>query len=230
MSRCDLTDREWEVIQPLLPNRPRGMPRVTTAGSSTASLHFAHRGAVARSAGGSWALHDRLQPLVQEGGGMEARFQCLERRDAGEASSHRQFDLRRAPTRGGLTGKIHVIVGTNGLPVKFVLSAGQVSDKARVEELLDGVPPAHDTVADRGHDAQAILDLIRDHGSQPRIPTQSNRKKQRSVDPAPADSAISSSASSTAQTLPRERHTRQQTRPKLPVRHRPRIRKTLLAS
>jgi transposase len=28
MSRYDLTDFEWRVIQPLLPNKPRGIPRV----------------------------------------------------------------------------------------------------------------------------------------------------------------------------------------------------------
>lgn len=28
MSRFDLTDREWAMIQPLLPNKPRGVPRV----------------------------------------------------------------------------------------------------------------------------------------------------------------------------------------------------------
>jgi transposase len=28
MSRYDLTDFEWSVIQPLLPNKPRGVPRV----------------------------------------------------------------------------------------------------------------------------------------------------------------------------------------------------------
>jgi transposase len=28
MSRYDLTDFEWRVIEPLLPNKPRGMPRV----------------------------------------------------------------------------------------------------------------------------------------------------------------------------------------------------------
>jgi len=28
MSRCDLTDFEWRVIEPLLPNKPRGVPRV----------------------------------------------------------------------------------------------------------------------------------------------------------------------------------------------------------
>ena len=28
MARYDLTDFEWKVIQPLLPNKPRGVPRV----------------------------------------------------------------------------------------------------------------------------------------------------------------------------------------------------------
>jgi hypothetical protein len=28
MSRYDLTDFEWSVIEPLLPNKPRGVPRV----------------------------------------------------------------------------------------------------------------------------------------------------------------------------------------------------------
>ena len=28
MARFDLTDFEWSVIEPLLPNKPRGMPRV----------------------------------------------------------------------------------------------------------------------------------------------------------------------------------------------------------
>ena len=28
MSRYDLTDSEWRVIAPLLPNKPRGVPRV----------------------------------------------------------------------------------------------------------------------------------------------------------------------------------------------------------
>ena len=28
MSRYDMTDFEWSVIQPLLPNKPRGVPRI----------------------------------------------------------------------------------------------------------------------------------------------------------------------------------------------------------
>lgn len=47
--------------------------------------------------------------------------------------------------------------------------------------MLAGLEPATDTVADRGYDAKAILDLIAEHGSEPHIPTQRDRKHQRSV-------------------------------------------------
>lgn len=74
------------------------------------------------------------------------------------------------------------MVDAHGLPLKLLLTPGQASDKAVVADLLDGLQPATDTVADRGYDAQAILDLIVQHGSRPHIPTQRDRKLQRSVD------------------------------------------------
>ena len=64
------------------------------------------------------------------------------------------------------------------------MTPGQASDKAGVPALIAGLPPARDTVADRGYDAEAIVALIAAHGSRPHIPTQKDRKAQRSVDPA----------------------------------------------
>ncbi|MCB4770621.1 transposase [Ancylobacter sp. Lp-2] len=49
--------------------------------------------------------------------------------------------------------------------------------------LIGGLPPAQALVADRGCDAQAILDRVRDRGGRAHIPTQRDRKIQRSVDP-----------------------------------------------
>lgn len=71
----------------------------------------------------------------------------------------------------------------DGLPLRIVLSAGQASDKAAVEALIDGLPPARALVADRGYDAKAIIDLVQAHGGCAHIPTQKDRKLQRSVDP-----------------------------------------------
>ena len=72
----------------------------------------------------------------------------------------------------------------NGLPLRIVLSAGQASDKAAVAALLQGLPPARALVADRGYDARAIVEMVRQHGGEADIPTQRDRKVQRSVDPA----------------------------------------------
>jgi len=68
------------------------------------------------------------------------------------------------------------------LPVRIVLSAGQASDKAAVPALLDGLAPAKALIADRGYDAQAIIDLVGQSGGQAHIPTQRDRRVQRSVD------------------------------------------------
>ena len=80
-----------------------------------------------------------------------------------------------------MSTKIHTVVDACGLPVKLLLSAGQVSDKAMVADLLDGLRPADDTVADKGYDAAAILEQIAEHGSRPHIPTQGGRNTPRSV-------------------------------------------------
>ena len=76
------------------------------------------------------------------------------------------------------------MVDGHGLPVRFVLTPGQASDKAAVPALIEGLRPARDVVADRGYDARAILELLVAHGSRPHIPTQRDRKSQRCVDPA----------------------------------------------
>ena len=48
--------------------------------------------------------------------------------------------------------------------------------------LIDRLPPARALVADRGYDAQAVIDLVRQTGGQAHIPTQRDRKVQRSVE------------------------------------------------
>ena len=75
------------------------------------------------------------------------------------------------------------MVDARGLPVRFVLTPGQASDKTTLPRLIEGLPLARDVVADRGYDARAVLELIAEHGSQPHIPTQRDRHVQRSVDP-----------------------------------------------
>jgi len=74
------------------------------------------------------------------------------------------------------------VVDACGMPVRFVLTPGQASDKTTAPALLDGLPLARNVVADRGYDARAIVELIEAGGAVAHIPTQSNVKVRRSVD------------------------------------------------
>lgn len=83
-------------------------------------------------------------------------------------------------SRGGLSTKINAVVDENGLPVRLVLSAGQAHNLKAVPELLAGLKCRH-VVADRGYDADALLDLIRIRGAKAHIPSTSQRIVHRSV-------------------------------------------------
>jgi transposase len=75
------------------------------------------------------------------------------------------------------------VVDESGLPVRLALTAGQASDKAAAPALLEQMPAATIVVADRGYDWQHLIDLVGRRGGQAHIPTQRDRKVQRSVDP-----------------------------------------------
>jgi transposase len=85
-------------------------------------------------------------------------------------------------SRGGLSTKINAVVDENGLPIRLSLSAGQTSDKAAAPALIDSLTRTAHVVADRGYDAMALVDQIRSCGARTHIPTQRDRKVQRSVD------------------------------------------------
>lgn len=69
------------------------------------------------------------------------------------------------------------------MPVRLALTTGQASDKATAPALLEGLPAAPIVIADRGYDWQYLIDIVRQRGGQAHIPTQRDRKVQRSVDP-----------------------------------------------
>ena len=87
-------------------------------------------------------------------------------------------------SRGGLSTKIHAVVDEQGRPVRLVLSAGQATDKTVAPTLIETLPPAKAFIADHGYDARALVEMVSARGGQDHIPTQSNVRLQRSVDPA----------------------------------------------
>jgi transposase len=47
--RYELNDREWAAIKPMLPNKPRGVPRVNDRRVLASSCDLGHRGATYRT-------------------------------------------------------------------------------------------------------------------------------------------------------------------------------------
>lgn len=171
MSRYDLTDFEWRVIEPLLPLG----------------------GTVARSSRALWPEDDVLQPLraLATGGRVGPadgrHIRGLRRRHPDD----RQHFHPGAPagcdpkkggrdhclgrSRGGLTTKIHAVVDRQGLPVRLGLTAGQAHDAPAALTLLDRLDARTIVLADKAYDAGGIRDLIEGQGAVPNIP-KSNRK------------------------------------------------------
>lgn len=75
-----------------------------------------------------------------------------------------------------------MIVDGEGLPIRLALTPGQASDKQAAVALIASLSRTRDLIADRGYDAQYLLDMARSRGALAHIPTQRDRKIQRSVD------------------------------------------------
>ena len=76
-----------------------------------------------------------------------------------------------------------MVVDERGLPLRLAITPGQASDKATAPELIDALPTPSVVIADRGYDWRYLVDLVRQRGGEAHIPTQRDRKVQRSVDP-----------------------------------------------
>ena len=144
MCQYELTDFEWKVIEPLLPNQAaRGSAGRRSAGLERHLLGSAHRRALAGAAQRIRPPHDLLQPLcaVARGRGLGSHFGCCDRSLRRRHSDDRQHvgarssacgDLKKSHpdrcmgrSRGGLTTKIHALTDAQGLPLELVLSPGQ---------------------------------------------------------------------------------------------------------
>ena len=201
MARFDLTDPEWAIISPLLPNKPRGVPRVDDRRVLNGIFWTLRTGSPWRDLPERYGpVHDGLQSLQPLGQGrrLAAHFRDAGRALAGFAAPDRLLDRPRASarrrrkkggadhaigrSRGGLSTKIHAVVDRDGLPVGCCLTPGQASDKTTLPTLIAGLRPARDAVADRGYSARAIIELFATRGTTAHIPSQSNVRVIRTVD------------------------------------------------
>jgi IS5 family transposase len=79
-------------------------------------------------------------PAVENGGAYDPRGRLIGR------------------TKGGMNTKLHAVTDAEGRPIRFVMTAGQVSDYTGAAALLGGLPKAEWLLADRGYDADWFRD------------------------------------------------------------------------
>ncbi|MCR4264879.1 IS5 family transposase [Nitratireductor sp. ZSWI3] len=202
MARFDLTDREWALIAPLLPNKPRGVARADDRRVLNGIFYILRTGSPWRDLperyGPYTTAYNRYNRWAKAGVWLRvfealaaASPQSMQLIDSSIVRAHQHAaggkkggpDHAIGRSRGGLTSKIHVVVDEKGLPVRLALTAGQASDKATAPDLLRALPAAAIVVADRGYDWQHLIDLVSERGGKAHIPTQRDRRVQRSVDP-----------------------------------------------
>lgn len=84
-------------------------------------------------------------------------------------------------SRGGPTTKIHAVVDGLGNPTKIELTEGQIQDVTMAPRMLRGAIGTT-VLADKGYDANSVIDLIEAQGSRAVIPPRRHRKVKRPHD------------------------------------------------
>ena len=75
---------------------------------------------------------------------------------------------------GGFSSKIHAKVDAFGLPLGFIITAGQDSDIGQAEALI-GEDKCQNLLADRGYDSDSLRKVLDAKGITPVIPGRKNR-------------------------------------------------------
>jgi transposase len=78
--------------------------------------------------------------------------------------------------------RLHAVTDADGRPIRFFMTAGEVSDDTGAAALLDSLPKAEWLLADRGYDADWFRDALNDKGIKPCIPGRKARGKPVKLD------------------------------------------------
>ena len=80
-------------------------------------------------------------------------------------------------TKGGMNTKLHAVTDTIGRPIRFFMTAGQVSDYIGARALVSNLPAAEWLLGDRGYDADWFREALVNIGIKPCIPRRKSRSK-----------------------------------------------------
>ena len=195
ITRYELSDDEWTAIKPMLPNKPRGVPRVNDRRVLNGIFWVLRSGAPWRDLpnnfgpyttcynrfvrwrrAGVWA---RIMSALARP--PDAAVQMIDtsivRVHQPGACINRNRKQSMGRSRGGLTSKIHAVVDTNGLPIRLDLTAGEAHDNRLAGKLLSGLKSGALLLADRGYDADWIRTLVAEKGAWANIPPRCNRNE-----------------------------------------------------
>jgi len=147
--RYELRDYEWSIIRSMLPNKPRGIPRVLLSSYDCYNRFIRWRRA------GIW---DRIMDALAEA--HDAAVQMIDtsivRVHQHGACITNNGGQHMGRSCDGLTSKIHVVVDGDALPVRLGLTGGQAHDNRLCSVLLRQLPRHAPLLADRGYDADWI--------------------------------------------------------------------------
>jgi transposase len=73
--------------------------------------------------------------------------------------------------------RLHAVTDAEGRPIRFCMTAGQVSDHTGAAALRGSLPSADWLLADRGYDADWFREAVKDRGIRPCIPGRTSRAK-----------------------------------------------------
>lgn len=199
--RYELTDPEWTAIKPMLPNKPRGVPRVNDRRVLNGIFWVLRSGAPWRDLPSSFGpyttCYNRFVRWRRAGvwswimdafaGAHDGAVQMIDtsivrvHQHAACIARNRRQGMGRS--RGGLTSKIHALVDTNGLPIRLALTTGEAHDNRLAAKFLSRLKPGSMLLADRGYDADWIRALVCQRGAWANIPPRSNRTEALSFSP-----------------------------------------------
>jgi transposase len=191
--RYALTDAEWRFLQPILPNKPRGIPRVNDRRVLNGIFWVLRSGAPWRDLPARYGpyttcynrfvrwqragIWDRILKAVSgnEGADVQMIDSSIVRVHQHAACIRHHERHCTGRSRGGLTSKIHVVVDRKGLPLRLGLTGGHQHDSQSAAELLDGLRGKDMLLADKAYDSAEIRAHAYECGAWANIPPRRNR-------------------------------------------------------